>query len=108
MLFVHAGLGKNTNAAGPILQRLYENYSVIVDEEKMVWFVETEDRHSYRLLGCAKDLSEKQSEMIKALIDRRYTELKKQNFQVVDTITEALWRKYGVIIDDELQQWRIV
>ena len=101
-------MGRNQNAAKPIVQRLCDQYGVIVDEERMEWYipVSTSGASAYVPYGPVEEhFSSKQIATIQALVDRRHEEILKSNTQVADTIAQGLWRKYQVVINDALCQW---
>jgi hypothetical protein len=102
----------NDSTADRIVKRLRDTYAVVVDAKRMEWSVQPqgisqEDTVSYQLQGPLQGISPRQRDSIQALIDRRHKELRSGNQQVAVTISEALWRKHQVVIDDDMLTWQI-
>ena len=103
----------NESAADCIIQRLWDVYHVTVDEDRMEWSVQhrlgdpNQDNLVYRPRGFFQGIPLKQRNAIQSLVERRHKERKSGNQQIADTISEALWRKHQIEIDDEELTWQV-
>ena len=108
-------LNGNDSAAECIIQRLRDVYQVVVDEDRMEWSFLGHGTSShqkdpdivYTPKGSLRGIPFKQRSVIQALVDRRYKEQKSGNQQIADTISEALWRKHQISIDDGELTWQV-